>query len=322
MQKTDNSKSHNSKRRLSVVAALVLAVAVICGGGLWWHCTAVQEHDQAFASYRTAVKTYKVQEGEYRKYLASDEVTSASAITDDQVSDAKTVQTLAKSVQTVKPASSRSTGAKIGLTGDVSTGELGKAAEALNAQTSDLKSKLKALKADVLAVTTSKAHKLLSDAIGNGDKILADSDGKVPDGDQTRNNLAKALESSKNVLNDKKSVVKALADAKAKLDVKAKAVNDAVSAKAQADARASQAAANASSNVGGGYSDPAHRSGNGYSIPSHNGGGNYRAPSGGGSTTAPKGGNDSWHPTWLGTTDGSSGEAHWEGDHHIVEQEF
>lgn len=322
MQKTDNSKSHNSKRRLSVVAVLVLAVAVICGGGLWWHCTAVQEHDQAFASYRTAVKTYKVQEGEYRKYLASDEVTSASAITDDQVSDAKTVQTLAKSVQTVKPASSRSTGAKIGLTGDVSTGELGKAAEALNAQTSDLKSKLKALKADVLAVTTSKAHKLLADAIGNGDKILADSDGKVPDGDQTRNNLAKALESSKNVLNDKKSVVKALADAKAELDARVKAVNDAVSAKAQADARASQAAANASSNVGGGYSDPAHRSGNGYSTPSHNGGGNYRAPSGGGSTTAPKGGNDSWHPTWLGTTDGSSGEAHWEGDHHIVEQEF
>ena len=322
MQKTDNSKSHNSKRRLSVVAVLVLAVAVICGGGLWWHCTAVQEHDQAFASYRTAVKTYKVQEGEYRKYLASDEVTSASAITDDQVSDAKTVQTLAKSVQTVKPASSRSTGAKIGLTGDVSTGELGKAAEALNAQTSDLKSKLKALKADVLAVTTSKAHKLLADAIGNGDKILADSDGKVPDGDQTRNNLAKALESSKNVLNDKKSVVKALADAKAELDARVKAVNDTVSAKAQADARASQAAANASSNVGGGYSDPAHRSGNGYSTPSHNGGGNYRAPSGGGSTTAPKGGNDSWHPTWLGTTDGSSGEAHWEGDHHIVEQEF
>lgn len=322
MQKTDNSKSHNSKRRLSVVAVLVLAVAVICGGGLWWHCTAVQEHDQAFASYRTAVKTYKVQEGEYRKYLASDEVTSASAVTDEQVSDAKTVQTLAKSVQTVKPASSRSTGAKTGLTGDASTSELGKAAEALNAQTSDLKSKLKALKADVLAVTTSKAHKLLSDAIGNGDKILADSDGKVPDGDQTRNNLAKALESSKNVLNDKKSVVKALADAKAELDARVKAVNDAVSAKAQADARASQAAANASSNVGGGYSDPAHRSGNGYSTPSHNGGGNYRAPSGGGSTTAPKGGNDSWHPTWLGTTDGSSGEAHWEGDHHIVEQEF
>lgn len=120
-------------------------------------------------------------------------MTSASAVTGDEVSDAKIVQTLAKSVQTVKLASSRSTGVKTGLTGDASIIELGKVAEALNAQTSDLKSKLKALKVGVLAVTASKAHKLLSDAIGDGDKILADSDGKVPDGDQTRKNLTKAL---------------------------------------------------------------------------------------------------------------------------------
>ena len=33
-----------------------------------------------------------------------------------------------------------------------------------------MKSKLKILKADVLAVATSQAHKLLSDAIGNGDR--------------------------------------------------------------------------------------------------------------------------------------------------------
>ena len=49
----------------------------------------------------------------------------------------------------------------------------------------------------MLAVTTSQAQKLLSDAIGNGDKILVDSDGKVPDGDQTRNDLTKALESAR-----------------------------------------------------------------------------------------------------------------------------
>ena len=134
MAKAENSKSNNSKRRLSIVAVLVLVVAVICGGGLWWHRTAVQEHDWAFASYRTAAKTYKVQESEYRRYLASDEVKSASAVTDDQVSNAKTVQTLAKSVQTFKPASSRSTGVKTGLTGDSSISDLGKAAEALNAQ--------------------------------------------------------------------------------------------------------------------------------------------------------------------------------------------
>lgn len=48
---------------------------------------------------RQRVKTYKVQEGEYRKYLASDEVKSVSAVTDYQVGDVKTVQTMARSVQ-------------------------------------------------------------------------------------------------------------------------------------------------------------------------------------------------------------------------------
>ncbi|MBH9972053.1 hypothetical protein H3S93_07005 [Bifidobacterium sp. W8109] len=235
MEKTENSKSNNSRRRLSIVAVLVLVVAVICGGGLWWHRTAVQEHNRAFASYRAAAKTYKVQESEYHRYLASDEVKAASTVTDDQVIDAKTVHALAKGVQVVKPTSGRTTGAKTNLTGDASTSELKTAADTLNAQTSKLKSKLKALKGDVLAVTTSQAQKLLSDAIGNGDKILVDSDGKVPDGDQTRNNLTKALESAKDVLNDKQSVLKVFSDAKADLDAKVKAVNDAVSAKAQAD---------------------------------------------------------------------------------------
>ena len=231
MEKTENSKSNNSRRRLSIVAALVLVVAVICGGGLWWHRTAVQEHNRAFASYRAAAKTYKVQESEYHRYLASDEVKAASTVTEDQVSDAKTVHALAKDVQVVKSASGRTTGAKTNLTGDASTSELKKVTETLKVRTSEMKSKLKILKRDVLAVTTSQAHKLLSDAIGNGYKALADSDGKVPDGDQTRNDLAKDLDSAKNILNGKKSVFKAFAEVKADLDAKVKAVNDAVSAK-------------------------------------------------------------------------------------------
>ena len=66
--------------------------------------------------------------------------------------------------------------------------------------------------------------------------MLVDSDGKVPDGDQTRNGLTKALELSKNVLDDKKSVLKVFSDAKTVLNAKVRAVNDAVSAKVQADA--------------------------------------------------------------------------------------
>lgn len=67
-------------------------VAVICGGGLWWHRNAAQEHERAF--YRPAVKIYTFQEGEYRDYLAPDDVKSASTVTDERVSDAKTVQAM------------------------------------------------------------------------------------------------------------------------------------------------------------------------------------------------------------------------------------
>lgn len=102
---------------------------------------------------------------------------------------------------------------------------------------------------------------------------MADYDGKVPNGDQTRNNRTKALNSAKNVLNDKSLPLRLFPDAKAALDAKLKAVNDAVSAKAQAGAQAAQdaartqAAAGASSNAGGGYSTPARRCGNGCRTP-------------------------------------------------------
>lgn len=74
-------------------------------------------------------------------------------------------------MQTVKLASGRTTGAKTNLIGDASTSELKKVVEALNTQISEMRSRLKVLKANVLAVITSQAHKLLSDAIRNGEKV-------------------------------------------------------------------------------------------------------------------------------------------------------
>ena len=281
-------KSSGSRRRFIIIAALVLVVAVVSSGGLQWHHHSVQEHDRAFISYKAVARSFKAQDSEYCKYLASDEVKSASAVTDNQVSDAKTVQTLAKSMQTVKPAFGRTTVAKTNLTGDASTSELKKVTETLKARTAEMKSKLKILKGDVLAVTTSQAHKLLSDAIGNGDKVLADSDGKVPDGDQTRNDLAKDLDSAKNILNDKKSVFKAFANVKADLDAKA--------------------VASAPSMVDSSYGATARRGGSGYRAPPRTASATIVHPSGGGDTTAPKGGNGdssvNRHTAWVGTTDG------------------
>ncbi|MBI0063204.1 hypothetical protein H3T81_07385 [Bifidobacterium sp. M0109] len=299
------------------MAVLVLAVAVICGAGLWWHNHAVREHDQAFTSYRAAVRDYASQEGRYRSYLDSDEVKSASAIKEEEVSDAKTVLTMSRDVKTTKPASSRKTSVKTALTGGASTGELKKATENLAAQITRMKAEVRTIKAKVLAVNTSKAHKQLSDAIGNADKILADSNGKVPDGNHSRDELTKTLDSAKKTLEDRKSVLKTFTDARTTLDTKVQAVNNAVNAKAAQDAADAAAAAQAqaaSAATGGssGYRAPS----GGYSAPS-GGGSGYRAPSGGGSAPAPS--NGGGHPTWIGSIDGSSATQHWDGNTSITE---
>ena len=309
------------------MAVLVLAVAVICGGGLWWHNHAVREHDQALTSYRAAVRDYASQEGRYRSYLDSDEVKSASAIKEKEVSDAKTVLAMSRDVKTIKPASSRKTSAKTGLTGDASTGELKKATENLASQITRMKAEVRTIKAKVLAVNTSKAHKQLSDAIGNADKILADSSGKVPDGNHSRDELTKTLDLAKKTLEDRKSVLKTFTDAKTALDAKTQAVNNAVNAKAAQDAADAAAAAQAqaasaatsggsSYSSGSSYSGSGYSGGSGYRAPS-GGGSGYHAPSGGGSAPAPS--NGGGHPTWTGTIDGSSATQHWDGNTSITE---
>lgn len=67
----------------------------------------------------------------------------------------------------------------------------------------------------------------------------------MPDGNHSRDELTKTLDSAKKTLKDKKSVLKTFTDIKAALDAKVKAVSDAVSAKAQSDAQAAQQAADA-----------------------------------------------------------------------------
>ena len=316
----ENGIGDTSRRRPAViVVVLVLAIAVICGGGLWWHNHAVREHDQALTSYRAAVRDYASQEGRYRSYLDSDEVKSASAIKEEEVSDAKTVLAMSRDVKTTKPASSRKTSVKTALTGDTSTGELKKATENLASQILRMKTEVRTIKAKVLAVNTSKAHKQLSDAIGNADKILADSNGKVPDGNHSRDELTKTLDSAKKTLEDRKSVLKTFSDAKTTLDNKIQAVNNAVNAKAAQDAAdaaaAAQAqAASAATSGGSGYSAPS--GGSSYRAPS-GGSSGYRAPSGGGSAPAPSTGGG--HPTWIGPIDGSSATQHWDGNTSITE---
>ena len=79
VEETGN-KDTSRRKPAVIVAVVVLAEAVICGGELWWHNHSVREHDQALASYRAAVRDYTGREREYRSYVDSDEVRSASAV--------------------------------------------------------------------------------------------------------------------------------------------------------------------------------------------------------------------------------------------------
>lgn len=151
-----------------------------------------------------------------------------------------------------------------------------------------MKSKLKTLKADVLAVTTCQANKLLFDAIADGDKVLADSDDKVPDEDQTRSDLTKAL-------------------------------NDAVSAKVQAEPgllktiRGPRLLASVSSNAGSGYSDPVHRGGTVIALSPITAEAMHQAPRE--ATRAAT----AVIPLGLALQDDTPGTAHWEGNDLYVD---
>lgn len=118
-------------------------------------------------------------ESKYNKYLNSNELKSASAINENEVSDAKTVKDMVEKMMAVQPASSTRKGVKIDLTGDAFTGELKETAENLTGQLLRMKSEVKDLKTSVFDATNSKANKQFSDSIGIADKTLTDAQWRV-----------------------------------------------------------------------------------------------------------------------------------------------
>ena len=317
----------------TIIAVSVVGAVVVIGagvGGAYAYYKASQD------DYNASIKAYDTAEKKFANILKTKDVLSARGIKPDEVADKALVDTLNKDTKAtfvkVEPDS------WIGYS---------KAANINTTNADKYKTLSDKVRKDVVNVNTSKANKQLSDTIGIGDKTLSDSDGKVPDGDNSRNDLTKSLETAKGILKNKKSLLKNFVDAKSDLDAKVQAVNNSVNAKSQADAKAAQDAADAaaaaqaqaasaavsggSSYSGGGssYGGAGYSGGSSYRAPS-GGGSGYHAPSGGGSGyQAPSGGgfapapsNGGGHPTWTGTTDGSSATGHWDGNHFIGEQEF
>ena len=319
----------------TIIAVSVVGAVVVIGagaGGAYAYYKASQN------DYNASIKAYDTAEKKFANILKTKDVISARGIKPDEVADKALVDTLNKDAKAtfvkVEPDS------WIGYS---------KAANINTTNADKYKTQSDKVRKDVVNVNTSKANKQLSDTVGIGDKTLSDSDGKVPDGDNSRNDLAKSLETSKGILKNKKSLLKNFVDAKSDLDAKVQAVNDSVNAKSQADAKAAQDAADAaaaaqaqaasaavsggsgyraSSGGGSGYRAPSG-GGSGYRAPS-GGGSGYRAPSGGGSGYRPSSGGGSapapstggGHPTWTGTTDNTPATGHWNGNDLYVDTKF
>ena len=316
----------------TIIAVSVVGAVVVIGAGAGG---AYAYYKTSQNDYNASIKAYDTAEKKFANILKTKDVISARGIKPDEVADKALVDTLNKDAKAtfvkVEPDS------WIGYS---------KAANINTTNADKYKTQSDKVRKDVVNVNTSKANKQLSDTIGVGDKTLSDSDGKVPDGDNSRNDLAKSLETSKGILKNKKSLLKNFVDAKSDLDAKVQAVNDSVNAKSQADAKAAQDAADAAaaqaqaaSAATGGSGYRASSGGSGYRAPS-GGGSSYRAPSGGGSGyRAPSGGGSGYrpssgggsapapstgggHPTWTGTTDNTPATGHWNGNDLYVDTKF
>ena len=212
--------------------------------------------------------------------LVNGKAADASAVTVDQVKDARTVDALAKALKTTAPEYEGClAGSKAGL--DEATSKLDR-------QAAWYKTHAASLGKAVKAVESSRLDRTVEDA----EKLLADSKGRVAD-EKTRSMLEQAIKDrDADAIGEAVNAVDGSVKAKAKADADAKARREAEE-KAQAEQEA-QAAAQAQAqqqaqSYGGGYSygggtgyTGGGYTGGGYTGGGYTGGGTYTPPATGG----------------------------------------
>ena len=212
--------------------------------------------------------------------VVNGQAADASAVTVDQVKDARTVDALAKALKTTAPEYEGClAGSKAGL--DEATSKLDR-------QAAWYKTHAASLGKAVKAVESSRLDRTVEDA----EKLLADSKGRVAD-EKTRSMLEQAIKDrDADAIGEAVNAVDGSVKAKAKADADAKARKEAEE-KAQAEQEA-QAAAQAQAqqqaqSYGGGYSygggtgyTGGGYTGGGYTGGGYTGGGTYTPPATGG----------------------------------------
>lgn len=287
---------------LAPVAAGCVLVLLAVGGVVGCRVWSARELAEAKEACAVAADGARGAANDYNA-VVNGQAADASAVTVDQVKDARTVDALAKALKTTAPEYEGClAGSKAGL--DEATSKLDRQAAWYRTRTGSLSKAVK-------AVESSRLDRTVEDA----EKLLADSKGRVAD-EKTRSMLEQAIKDrDADAIGEAVNAVDGSVKAKAKADADAKARREAEE-KAQAEQEA-QAAAQAQAqqqaqSYGGGYSygGGTGYTGGGYTGGGYTGGGTYTPPAtgggngGGSASSGPISGAQGCGNSCTGTDDG------------------
>lgn len=244
---------------------VLLAVGGVAGYRMW----SARELAEAKEACAVAADGARGAANDYNA-VVNGQAADASAVTVDQVKDARTVDALAKALKTTAPEYE-------GCLADSKAG-LDEATSKLDRQAAWYKTHAASLGKAVKAVESSRLDRTVEDA----EKLLADSKGRVAD-EKTRSMLEQAIrDRDADAIGEAVNAVDGSVKAKEKADADAKARRE---AQAAADAAAAQTQAQQQAqSYGGGYSygGGTGYTGGGYTGGGYTGGGTYTPPATGG----------------------------------------
>lgn len=241
---------------------VLLAVGGVAGYRMW----SARELAEAKEACAVAADGARGAANDYNA-VVNGQAADASAVTADQVKDARTVDALAKALKTTAPEYEGClAGSKAGL--DEATSKLDR-------QAAWYKTHAASLGKAVKAVESSRLDRTVEDA----EKLLADSKGRVAD-EKTRSMLEQAIKDR-----DADAIGEAVnavdGSVKAQAEQEAQAAADAAAAQAQAQQQAQSYGGGYSYGGGTGYTGGGY-TGGGYTGGGYTGGGTYTPPATGG----------------------------------------
>lgn len=257
---------------LAPVAAGCVLVLLAVGGVAGCRVWSARELAEAREACAVAADGVRGAANDYNA-LVNGKAADASAVTVDQVKDARTVDALAKALKTTAPEYEGClAGSKAGL--DEATSKLDRQAAWYRTHAASLGKAVK-------AVESSRLDRTVEDA----EKLLADSKGRVAD-EKTRSMLEQAIrDRDADAIGEAVNAVDGSVKAKAKADADAKARREAEE-KAQAEQEAQSYGGGYSYGGGTGYTGGGYTgggyTGGGYTGGGYTGGGTYTPPATGG----------------------------------------